>query len=70
MGERAGKKEMRSKKINFSNIPELSDTQLSRMRRVDRPTVTMNRKAHCRSMKDLTVDPEGLRAFAYRKPCH
>ena len=40
-GERAGKKEkhMRSKKIDFSDIPELSDQQLSRMRRVGRPTV-------------------------------
>ena len=39
-GERAGKKEknMKSKKINFSDIPELSDKQLSRMRRVGRPT--------------------------------
>ena len=30
---------MKSKKINFSDIPELSDEQLSRMRRVGRPTV-------------------------------
>jgi uncharacterized protein (DUF4415 family) len=39
-GERAGKKEknMTSKKINFSDRPELSDKQLSRMRRVGRPT--------------------------------
>ena len=39
--ERAGKsgRNMKSKKINFSDIPELSDTQLSRMRRVGRPTV-------------------------------
>lgn len=38
---RAGKKErdMKSKKIDFSDIPELSDNQLSRMRRVGRPTV-------------------------------
>jgi uncharacterized protein (DUF4415 family) len=38
---RVGKKEkgMRSKKINFSDIPELSDKQLSSMRRVGRPTV-------------------------------
>ena len=38
---RAGKKEknMKSKKIDFSDIPELSDEQLSRMRRVGRPTV-------------------------------
>ena len=40
-GGRAGKKEKgtKSMKINFSDIPELSDTQLSRMRRVGRPTV-------------------------------
>lgn len=40
-GARAGKKEkaMRSKKIDFSDIPELSDKQLSSMRRVGRPTV-------------------------------
>ena len=39
--ERAGKKEknMNSKKIDFSDIPELSDRQLSRLRRVGRPTV-------------------------------
>ncbi|HKY07434.1 MAG TPA: BrnA antitoxin family protein [Candidatus Binatia bacterium] len=39
--ERAGKKEknMKSKKIDFSDIPELSDKQLSRLRRVGRPTV-------------------------------
>ena len=39
--ERAGKKETntKSKKIDFSDIPELSDKQLSRMRRVGRPTV-------------------------------
>jgi len=38
---RAGKKEKntRSKKIDFSDILELSDKQLSRMRRVGRPTV-------------------------------
>ncbi len=38
---RAAKKEksMKSKKIDFSDIPELSDKQLSRLRRVGRPTV-------------------------------
>jgi uncharacterized protein (DUF4415 family) len=38
-GARAGKKEksMKSKKINFSDIPELSAKQLSSMRRVGRP---------------------------------
>lgn len=30
---------MKSKKIDFSDIPELSDKQLARMRRVGRPTV-------------------------------
>jgi uncharacterized protein (DUF4415 family) len=40
-GVRAGRKEkgMKSKNINFSDIPELSDKQLSRLRRVGRPTV-------------------------------
>ena len=40
-GARTGKKEknMRSKKIDFSDIPELSEKQLSRMRRVGRPTL-------------------------------
>ncbi|MBM2803423.1 MAG: hypothetical protein HW419_1316 [Deltaproteobacteria bacterium] len=40
-GERAGKQEkiMKARKINFSDIPELSDKQLSRMRRVGRPTL-------------------------------
>jgi len=40
-GERAAKKERdtRQRKIDFSDIPELSDVQLSRMRRVGRPTV-------------------------------
>ena len=40
-GEGAGKKDKstKSKRINFSDIPELSDKQLSRMRRVGRPTV-------------------------------
>jgi uncharacterized protein (DUF4415 family) len=32
-------KGMRSKQIDFSDIPELSDNQLSSMRRVGRPTV-------------------------------
>lgn len=40
-GARAGKNEkgMKPKKIDFSDIPELSDEQLSSMRRVGRPTV-------------------------------
>jgi len=40
-GKRAVKNEkgMKSKKIDFSDIPELSDRQLSSMRRVGRPTV-------------------------------
>lgn len=40
-GVRAAKSEkgMKSKKLDFSDIPELSDKQLSRMRRVGRPTV-------------------------------
>ena len=40
-GERAGRKEKATKqrKIDFSDIPELSEEQLSRMRRVGRPPV-------------------------------
>jgi len=40
-GERVGKKGkgMKPKKINFTDIPELSAKQLSRMRRVGRPIV-------------------------------
>jgi uncharacterized protein (DUF4415 family) len=39
-GARAAKSEKGMKsKINFSDIPELSDKQLSRIRRVGRPTV-------------------------------
>jgi uncharacterized protein (DUF4415 family) len=40
-GERAERKgkPTRQKKIDFSDIPELSEKQLSRMRRVGRPTV-------------------------------
>ena len=40
-GGRAGKNEksMKPKKIDFSDIPELSDKQLSSMRQVGRPTV-------------------------------
>ena len=40
-GGRAGKKrrDTRPKKIDFSDIPELSEKQLSRMRRVGRPTL-------------------------------
>ena len=40
-GERAGRKgkTMRQRNIDFSDIPELSEKQLSRMRRVGRPTV-------------------------------
>ncbi|MGH7772744.1 MAG: BrnA antitoxin family protein [Candidatus Binatia bacterium] len=40
-GGPAGKKgkDTRPKKIDFSDIPELSEKQLSRMRRVGRPTL-------------------------------
>jgi uncharacterized protein (DUF4415 family) len=40
-GARAAKNErdMKSKKIDFSDIPELSNRQLSSMRRVGRPTM-------------------------------
>jgi hypothetical protein len=35
---------MKPKKINFSDIPELSEAQLSRMRRVGRPPVGDERR--------------------------
>ena len=40
-GARVGKNEksMKPNKVDFSDIPELSDEQLSSMRRVGRPTV-------------------------------
>ena len=40
-GERAGRKgkTTRQRKIDFSDVPELSEKQLSHMRRVGRPTV-------------------------------
>jgi uncharacterized protein (DUF4415 family) len=40
-GARVGKndKSIKPKKVDFSDIPELSDEQLSSMRRVGRPTV-------------------------------
>ena len=40
-GARAGKngKSIKPKKVDFSDIPELSNEQLSSMRRVGRPTV-------------------------------
>ena len=40
-GGRAGKKgkDTRPKKIDYSDIPELSEKQLSRMRRIGRPTL-------------------------------
>jgi uncharacterized protein (DUF4415 family) len=40
-GARAAKNEkgLKSKKIDFSDLPELSNRQLSSMRRVGRPTV-------------------------------
>jgi hypothetical protein len=55
---RAGKKEknIKSKKIDFSDIPQLSDKQPSQMRRVGRPTVGRRaKKAH--------RDPVGYRSI-------
>ncbi|MGE5216173.1 MAG: BrnA antitoxin family protein [Chloroflexota bacterium] len=47
---------MKSKKINFSDIPELSDQQLSSMRRVGRPTVA----EEPRKLIAIRLDPKVL----------
>ena len=39
-GARAAKKGKATRKIDFSDIPELSERQLARMRRVGRPTLS------------------------------
>jgi uncharacterized protein (DUF4415 family) len=67
-GERAERKgkDTRRKKINFSDIPELSEKQLSRMRRVGRPTVG----EEPRKLIAIRLDPKvlsWLRETAERK---
>ena len=57
-GERTGRKgkTTRRRKIDFSDIPELSEKQLSRMRRVGRPTVG----EEPRKMIAIRLDPKVL----------
>ena len=47
---------MAKRKIDFSDIPELSDEQLDRMRRVGRPTIGRAPRAPI----SLRVDPDVL----------
>ncbi|MET0502172.1 MAG: BrnA antitoxin family protein [Candidatus Binatia bacterium] len=47
---------MKRKKIDFSDIPELSEEQLSRTRRVGRPTVG----AEPRKLIAIRLDPKVL----------
>ena len=47
---------MPKRKIDFSDIPELSDGQLARMRRVGRPTIGRSPRAPI----SLRVDPDVL----------
>ncbi len=57
-GRRAARKgkDTKRKKIDFSDIPELSEKQLSRMRRVGRPTVG----AEARKLIAIRLDPKVL----------
>jgi uncharacterized protein (DUF4415 family) len=56
--EQAAKKgkDMRPKKIDYSDLPELSDKQLSRMRRVGRPTLG----DEARKLIAIRLDPKVL----------
>lgn len=55
-GVRAGKRETGTRKIDFSDIPELSDEQLTRMRRVGRPAIA----GEPRKMIAIRLDPKVL----------
>jgi len=61
-GERAAKSEQRTvarRKIDFSDIPELSDVQLRSMRRVGRPPIG----TEARQLIAIRLDPEVLHRF-------
>ena len=60
-GQRAAKKGRRTRveKVDFSDIPELTDDQLARARRVGRPP--LGRSA--RELIAIRVDPDVLRAL-------
>ena len=60
-GERAAKSEKGTQRIDFSDIPELSDEQLSSMRRVGRPAIA----GEPRKMIAIRLDPKVL-AWARR----
>lgn len=67
-GERAAKKEKgtRGKRIDFSDIPELSDRQLSAMRRIGRPPLG----DEARKLIAIRMDPgvlEWVRKAAMKK---
>ena len=59
--ERAEKREKSTQRIDFSDIPELSDQQFSRMRRVGRPAIA----DEPRKMIAIRLDPKVL-AWARR----
>jgi uncharacterized protein (DUF4415 family) len=61
-GERAAKNERRTvvrPKIDFSDIPEMSDEQLRAMRRVGRPPIG----SQARQLIAIRLDPEVLSRF-------
>jgi len=60
-GKRAAKsaKRMREEKIDFSDIPELTDEQLARARRVGRPPLGRSP----RQLIAIRIDPDVLRAL-------
>jgi len=61
-GERAAKNEPRTvvtSKIDFSDIPEMSDDQLRAMRRVGRPPIG----SQARQLIAIRLDPEVLSRF-------
>lgn len=57
-GARAGRRGSRTRRrrINFSDIPEMSDTQLRAMRRVGRPTLG----EVARQLIAIRIDPQVL----------
>ena len=60
-GERAGRKERRTRtrKIDFSDIPEASTEQLRAMRRVGRPPIGK----HARQLIAIRLDPKVISEF-------
>ena len=58
-GERAGRKERRTRKIDFSDIPEVSTEQLRAMRRVGRPPIGQQ----ARQLIAIRLDPRVIDKF-------